>query len=157
MQNTDRVFYRDVEVLARRVPSSLESGSSGQAALPWEPEQNGGELASRLRRAMAPVAVAVAVEERPVQSFRLGHSSERRTVNKTTIYDYIKVMKKVKIAELKARLSEHLRRVRRGHSLVVLDRDTPVAKLVPHTEGDEPLTFRAPLGGMSRPLLNLVG
>ena len=63
-----------------------------------------------------------------------------------TIYDYIRVMKRVKIAELKARLSEHLRRVRRGHSLVVLDRDTPVAKLVPYTEGDEPLTFRAPLG-----------
>ena len=53
---------------------------------------------------------------------------------------------RVKIAELKAHLSEHLRRVRRGHSLVVLDRDKPVAKVVPYTEGDEPLTVRAPLG-----------
>ena len=55
-------------------------------------------------------------------------------------------MKGVKIAELKARLSEHLRRVRRGHSVTVLDRDRPVARIVPYIEGDEPLTFRAPLG-----------
>jgi prevent-host-death family protein len=40
-------------------------------------------------------------------------------------------MKTVGIADLKARLSEHLRSVRRGRSLTVLDRDTPVARLVP--------------------------
>ena len=53
---------------------------------------------------------------------------------------------RVKLTELKARLSEHLRHVWRGHSLVVLDRGKPVAKVVPHTEGDEALTVRAPLG-----------
>ena len=63
-----------------------------------------------------------------------------------TLHDYLIVMKGVKIADLKARLSEHLRRVRRGHSVVVLDRDKPVAKVVPYTEGDEPLKVRAPLG-----------
>jgi prevent-host-death family protein len=41
-------------------------------------------------------------------------------------------MKTVGIADLKARLSEHLRWVRRGRSLTVLDRDTPVARLVPY-------------------------
>jgi prevent-host-death family protein len=40
-------------------------------------------------------------------------------------------MKQVRIAELKARLSEHLRAVRRGETIAVLDRDTPVAHIVP--------------------------
>jgi prevent-host-death family protein len=39
---------------------------------------------------------------------------------------------KVGIADLKARLSEHLRAVRKGRTLTVLDRDTPVARLVPY-------------------------
>jgi prevent-host-death family protein len=43
-------------------------------------------------------------------------------------------MKQVRIAELKARLSEYLRAVRRGESIAVLDRDTPVAHLVPVRE-----------------------
>jgi len=41
-------------------------------------------------------------------------------------------MKSIRIADLKAHLSEHLRSVRRGHSLTVLDRETPVAKIVPY-------------------------
>jgi prevent-host-death family protein len=41
------------------------------------------------------------------------------------------VMKEVGIAELKARLSAHLRSVRRGHPITVVDRGTPVARLVP--------------------------
>lgn len=40
-------------------------------------------------------------------------------------------MTEVRIAELKARLSEYLRVVRRGGKVVVLDRDTPVAEIVP--------------------------
>ncbi len=42
-------------------------------------------------------------------------------------------MKTVGIADLKARLSEHLRLVRKGRTLTVVDRDTPVARLVPYT------------------------
>ena len=42
-------------------------------------------------------------------------------------------MKTVGIAALKARLSEHLRAVRRGRSLTILDRDTPVARIVPYS------------------------
>lgn len=50
-------------------------------------------------------------------------------------------MKSVRIAELKARLSEHLRAVRRGGTLTVLDRDTPVARIVPY-EATEALQVR---------------
>ena len=44
-------------------------------------------------------------------------------------------MSDVRIADLKARLSEHLRTVRNGGTLTVLDRDTPVARIVftPHS------------------------
>lgn len=38
---------------------------------------------------------------------------------------------RVKIADLKAHLSEHLRHVKRGETITVLDREVPVAKLVP--------------------------
>jgi prevent-host-death family protein len=41
-------------------------------------------------------------------------------------------MSNVRIADLKARLSEHLRSVRNGGTVIVLDRDTPVAQIVPY-------------------------
>ena len=41
-------------------------------------------------------------------------------------------MSDVGIADLKARLSEHLRSVRNGGTLTVLDRDTPIARIVPY-------------------------
>lgn len=49
-------------------------------------------------------------------------------------------MKGVGIADLKARLSEHLRAVRRGKTLTVLDRETPVARIVPYAP--EPIEVR---------------
>ncbi len=45
------------------------------------------------------------------------------------------------IAELKAHLSAYLKRVRAGESLVVHDRDTPIARIVPVKPG---LTIREP-------------
>lgn len=48
-----------------------------------------------------------------------------------TIYDYHRTMNTVGIADLKARLSEHLRAVRKGREILVLDRSTPVARIVP--------------------------
>jgi prevent-host-death family protein len=42
-------------------------------------------------------------------------------------------MSDVRIADLKARLSEHLRSVRNGGTVTVLDRDTPVARIIPVT------------------------
>ncbi len=49
-------------------------------------------------------------------------------------------MSDVRIADLKARLSEHLRSVRNGGTVTVLDRDTPVARIVPVTA--PPIEFR---------------
>ncbi len=47
------------------------------------------------------------------------------------IHDYLMVMKAVRVADLKAHLSEHLRSVRRGHPIAVMDRDTPIAQILP--------------------------
>lgn len=57
---------------------------------------------------------------------------------------YLRVMKGVRIAELKARLSEYLRGVRRGHILTVLDRSTPIAWIIPYTSEAVSLTVRQP-------------
>jgi len=46
---------------------------------------------------------------------------------------------RVKIADLKTHLSEYLRTVRAGGSLTILDRETPIAKVVPvAAERDRP-------------------
>ncbi len=54
-----------------------------------------------------------------------------------TCDDHNVVMKTVGIADLKAHLSAHLKSVRKGRTLTVLDRDTPIAKIVPFSA--EPL------------------
>jgi prevent-host-death family protein len=59
-------------------------------------------------------------------------------------------MKSVGIAELKARLSEYLRAVRRGETIAVLDRETPVAHIVPVRERSA-LRIRKPAPGTPRP------
>jgi prevent-host-death family protein len=40
-------------------------------------------------------------------------------------------MKEVKIAELKVHLSAHLAAVRKGETIIVCDRSTPIARLTP--------------------------
>lgn len=60
------------------------------------------------------------------------------------------VMRQVRIAELKARLSEYLRMVRGGETVEVLDRDTPVAHLVP-VRDRAALRIRKPAPGAPRP------
>ena len=54
-------------------------------------------------------------------------------------------MNTVKIADLKSRLSEHLRKVRAGRSVTILDRDHPIARLVPIEKTGASLTVRRPL------------
>ena len=51
----------------------------------------------------------------------------------------------VGVADLKARLSEYLREARRGRTVTVLDRGTPVAELVPAAATD-PLAVRPSAG-----------
>lgn len=58
-----------------------------------------------------------------------------------TSRDYHKVMNRVGIADLKAHLSQHLRRVRGGRTLTVLDRNTPIAQIVPY-DVERPLEIR---------------
>jgi antitoxin (DNA-binding transcriptional repressor) of toxin-antitoxin stability system len=53
----------------------------------------------------------------------------------------------VRIADLKSRLSEHLRKVRAGRSLTILDRDTPIARIVPWAAGDAQFKVRSPAAG----------
>jgi antitoxin (DNA-binding transcriptional repressor) of toxin-antitoxin stability system len=64
-----------------------------------------------------------------------------------TRHDYYMTMTGVRIADLKSRLSEHLRKVRGGGSLTILDRDTPIARIVPWQPGKGSLKLRAPLPG----------
>jgi|SRR5579872_561544 len=40
----------------------------------------------------------------------------------------------VKIAELKSKLSQYLRSVRKGNEVIIKDRDMPVARIVPYEE-----------------------
>jgi prevent-host-death family protein len=58
-----------------------------------------------------------------------------------TSHDHNEVMTKVGIADLKARLSEHLRRVRGGRTITIVDRGTPVAQIIPF-ERDTALGMR---------------
>jgi prevent-host-death family protein len=44
---------------------------------------------------------------------------------------------RVGVAELKARLSSYLKAARRGESVTVYDRDTPVARLVPYERTEQ--------------------
>lgn len=53
-------------------------------------------------------------------------------------------MKKAKVAELKARLSEYLRFVRKGNEVTVYDRNEPIARVVPYTRAG-PLVVREPV------------
>jgi prevent-host-death family protein len=67
-----------------------------------------------------------------------------------TIYGHNMTMKQVRIAELKSHLSEYLRAVRSGETISVLDRETPVARIVP--AGARPaLRIRRPAPGVPPP------
>jgi len=56
---------------------------------------------------------------------------------------------RVGVAELKARLSEYLRRVRRGETITILDRETAIARILPLADAD-PLSVRSPAEGAAR-------
>lgn len=59
-------------------------------------------------------------------------------------------MRQVGIAELKSRLSEYLRAVRRGETISVVDRETPVAQIVPIRQKSA-LRVRKPAPGTPPP------
>jgi prevent-host-death family protein len=84
---------------------------------------------------------------RRVGRFRRGPRGLSASIDDVTIRDYVPNMDEVRIADLKARLSEHLRRVQRGRPLTVLDRDRPIAMIVPYDGERRPLTVRSPRPG----------
>lgn len=62
------------------------------------------------------------------------------------IGDYhVTMSRNVGIAELKARLSEYLRAVRKGRELTVYDRDQPIARVVPYAGSAGRLLVREPV------------
>jgi antitoxin (DNA-binding transcriptional repressor) of toxin-antitoxin stability system len=62
--------------------------------------------------------------------------------------DYLIVMTSVGTADLKAHLSEHLQAVRRGETIVVLDRREPIARIVPIGATGLELVIRPALGAL---------
>ena len=63
---------------------------------------------------------------------------------------YYSLVKTMTISVLKAHLSDALRSVRKGATIVVLDRDTPIAEVVP-LRGKENLLLSGPSGPMRYP------
>ena len=63
------------------------------------------------------------------------------------IHDYHVTMSttSVRIAQLKARLSEYLRAVRKGGELTVYDRDHPIARVVPYATDTGRFVVREPI------------
>jgi prevent-host-death family protein len=54
------------------------------------------------------------------------------------------IVKEAEISELKAKLSGYLATVRRGESILITDRRTPIALLVPYEETEDRLTIEEP-------------
>jgi len=66
------------------------------------------------------------------------------TVAFVTTTGYHVVMKQVGIADLKAHLSGHLRTVKQGEPLLVMDRGTPVARILPAADPSGGFVTRPP-------------
>jgi len=62
--------------------------------------------------------------------------------------DYLVVMTSVGTADLKAHLSEHLQAVRRGETIIVLDRREPIARIVPIGAAGLELVIRPAVGAL---------
>ncbi len=59
-------------------------------------------------------------------------------------------MKRVKIADLKNNLSRHLARVRAGETITVLDRDRPIAQVIPIATADKAAALDAHIDELER-------
>jgi len=58
-------------------------------------------------------------------------------------------MEKVNIGTLKAHLSEYLRRARHGNLFLIVDRQSPVACIVPYQQDSQALISRKPVAKLS--------
>ncbi len=64
-------------------------------------------------------------------TWQSGRAIIPHSLDRAMIHSYDKAMKKARISELKNRLSHYLRFVRRGQSVLVYDRDRPIARIDP--------------------------
>lgn len=87
-----------------------------------------------------------------LRNFQRGANSDSSNCDLVyvTRYGHHEVMKEVRIAELKAHLSEYLRAVRGGQTIAVLDRETAIAQIVPIRERTI-LEIRRPAPGSPAP------
>jgi len=69
-----------------------------------------------------------------------------------TYYGHVKT---VKISEFKAHISEELRRVRNGERIVILDRDRPVAEVIPFETTPIRVVVRPPKGPRTLPAITV--
>ncbi len=58
-----------------------------------------------------------------------------------TYYGHVRT---TNISQFKAHISSELARVREGERIVILDRDIPIAQVIPYQESNAPLVPRAP-------------
>ena len=58
-------------------------------------------------------------------------------------------MKTTNISQFKAHISQELRAVRAGERIVIMDRDIPVAEVVPYRATAPELTVRLPVGELA--------
>ena len=70
-----------------------------------------------------------------------------------TRYSHNEAMKKVKVSELKTKLSSYQTEVRNGDTVIVCDRKTPIAQLIPFDANAEGLQIQE----ASRPIAELFG
>ncbi len=79
------------------------------------------------------------------KSLQPGTRCATHSLDKETIHDPGKTMKKVMVSELKAKLSAYLSEVRKGETVVVCDRKTPVARLIPYAQAPDELGVEEPV------------
>jgi len=86
----------------------------------------------------------MAVESRLLRPLVAAGKHRLSTLALVTTTGYHMVMKHVGIADLKAHLSGHLRTVKKGEALLVTDRGTPVARILPAADPGGGLVTRPP-------------
>ncbi|MDA2923400.1 type II toxin-antitoxin system prevent-host-death family antitoxin [Acidobacteria bacterium AH-259-L09] len=80
----------------------------------------------------------------PLAIHRRGSLPTMKSLDLMTICGHDKTMKRAMISELKARLSSYLAAVRKGETVIVCDRQTPIARLIPYGREEDSLQIREP-------------
>jgi prevent-host-death family protein len=66
---------------------------------------------------------------------------------------YYGLVKTINISTFKARISEQLKLVRKGERIVITERDTPIAEVLPYEKKPD-LVLRSPRGNLKFPRLS---